>query len=209
MTTRVIHIKDAPPKPWPAEYVYVGRPGPWGNPYRLTGEGTRQRCIWLFENMLAKDRKWVDNIRATLKDKILVCYCEPLPCHGHILAKVADGGEPDLHIFVFGSNLAGKHGAGSAREAVQFWGAKYGQPRGAQGCAYAIPTKDHGLEPLPLSQIKVEVDRFLQDASINSSVLFHTVKIGCGLAGYKEEQIKPFFANATANVILPPGWRAQ
>lgn len=45
-------------------------------------------------------------------------------------------------IFVFGSNPEGRHGAGSARVAVQQFGAKYGIGEGLQGNAYALPTTE-------------------------------------------------------------------
>lgn len=45
-------------------------------------------------------------------------------------------------IFVFGSNTRGAHGKGAALFAKQRCGALYGVPRGAQGQAYAIVTKD-------------------------------------------------------------------
>jgi hypothetical protein len=54
-------------------------------------------------------------------------------------------------IFVFGSNLAGRHGAGSALEAKRFHGAEQGIGIGRTGNAYAIPTKDYLLRgALPL-----------------------------------------------------------
>ena len=63
-------------------------------------------------------------------------------------------------IFVFGSNLAGRHGAGAAKEARLSWGAIYGQGVGLQGYSYAIPTKSQYMKPLPLEAIKVYVDEF-------------------------------------------------
>jgi len=68
-------------------------------------------------------------------------------------------------VFVFGSNLAGIHGAGSARHAVRHHGAVYGVGIGRQGNSYAIPTKDRYLRVLPLTEIKKHVEEFLQYAS--------------------------------------------
>lgn len=110
-------------------------------------------------------------------------------------------------IFVFGSNLAGIHGAGSALEARKNYGAIYGQGIGLQGNSYAIPTKDKNLKVLPLDIIKNYVDQFIDFANNNPEMDFHVVKIGCGLAGYTEEQIKPLFINAPFNVVLPEKWR--
>jgi hypothetical protein len=113
-----------------------------------------------------------------------------------------------LQIFVFGSNLAGRHGAGSALEVLQKHRAVYGKGVGLQGQSYAIPTKDEELNTLPLEQIKEHVEVFLAFAErMKRDMVFNVVKIGCGLAGYKEEQIKPMFKNAPENCNLPKGWR--
>lgn len=45
-------------------------------------------------------------------------------------------------VFVFGSNLAGIHGAGAAKLAYEKFGAIKGQGFGLQGQSFAIPTKD-------------------------------------------------------------------
>jgi hypothetical protein len=110
-------------------------------------------------------------------------------------------------VFVFGSNLAGKHGAGAALFAIKHHGARYGQGIGRQGDSYAIPTKDYKLHPLPLGSIEKHVKAFLLYARANPEEIFEVTKIGCGLAGYSEEQIKPMFKHAPKNCILPVGWR--
>lgn len=112
-----------------------------------------------------------------------------------------------MNIFVFGSNLAGRHGAGSALEAVRNHGAIYGQGIGLQGNSYAIPTKDHNLEVLPLWVINKHVFNFLTFSMTHPQFTFNVVKIGCGLAGYHEEDIKKMFAAAPRNCNLPEGWR--
>lgn len=114
---------------------------------------------------------------------------------------------PRRHIFVFGSNLAGRHGAGSALHAAKHFGAERGIGEGRTGEAYAIPTKDSKLRVLPLCDIQVGVDRFIAYARANPDLAFDIVKIGCGLAGYKDDQIAPMFANALDNCVLPEGWR--
>jgi hypothetical protein len=110
-------------------------------------------------------------------------------------------------IFVFGSNLAGRHGAGSALEARANHGAVLGVGIGRTGNAYAIPTKDNYLRVLPLSEIKIHVENFIDYAKKMPDSTFEVVKIGCGLAGYREDQIKPFFIAAPKNCKLPAGWR--
>lgn len=110
-------------------------------------------------------------------------------------------------IFVFGSNLAGRHGAGSAKEAVKNWGAIYGQGVGLQGNSYAIPTKDRKLKTMDLYDIQVYVTNFITFATHNPEMEFHVVEIGCGLAGYTPKQIAPMFIRAPDNVILPENFK--
>lgn len=111
-------------------------------------------------------------------------------------------------IFVFGSNLAGRHGKGAALFARNHRGAVYGQGVGRQGNSYAIPTKGYKLEVLPLSTISEYVSWFIAYAKDNPLLEFEVTPIGCGLAGYKPEQIAPTFKGAPDNCFLPEGWRA-
>lgn len=114
--------------------------------------------------------------------------------------------EPN-EIFVFGSNLAGRHGAGAARDAMRF-GARYGIGFGLSGQTYAIPTKDENIRTLPLATIKGLVDLFLFHASMAPEKTFLVTAVGCGLAGYSPKEIAPFFKEATPNVILPDTFHA-
>lgn len=111
-------------------------------------------------------------------------------------------------VFVFGSNLAGRHGKGAALWARQHRGAVYGQGIGRQGNAYALPTKDDRLRVLPLDAIAEHVAVFLDYARQWPDVAFELTPIGCGLAGYLPEQIAPMFADAPANVRLPEAFAA-
>jgi hypothetical protein len=111
--------------------------------------------------------------------------------------------EPN-QIFVFGSNEAGRHGAGAAKTAVK-WGAIYGVGEGLKGQTYAIPTKDKNIETLNLENINDYVVNFYHFAKINTDLDFLVTEIGCGLAGLTPEQIAPMFKEASAlpNVYLP------
>jgi hypothetical protein len=111
-----------------------------------------------------------------------------------------------MEIFVFGSNLAGRHGKGAALEAKKNWGAIYGRGEGLQGRSYGIPTKDMQLKTLPLDMIQDSVNNFLIHAYLTPSNTFRMTRIGCGLAGYKDCQIAPMFRGAPPNVNLPPEW---
>lgn len=103
------------------------------------------------------------------------------------------------HIFVFGSNLAGIHGAGSAKEAFRLYGAVWGQGVGIAGNSYAIPTKDQHIKSMTLEQIEPYIKDFIEFAKANPSYRFNIVDIGCGLAGFKPEDIAPLFEGAPGN----------
>lgn len=115
--------------------------------------------------------------------------------------KIKDG-----EVFVFGSNLAGRHGKGAALEAVRHHGAIYGRGIGRQGMSYAIPTKDGKLKTLPLDIIRGVALEFLMYAYENKDTKFFLTRVGCGLAGYSDEQIAPLFNQCPANVRIPPEW---
>lgn len=106
-------------------------------------------------------------------------------------------------IFVFGSNLAGRHGKGAALAAACEHGAIYGVGEGRQGNSYAIPTKDRMLRPLELAAIRVYVERFLAYAREHPELRFRLTAVGCGLAGYTPFWIAPMFAGAPPNCALP------
>lgn len=106
-------------------------------------------------------------------------------------------------IFVFGSNLAGRHGKGAALWAFKHRGAKQGQGEGLQGNSYAIPTKNSDLSVLNLFAIKLGVDNFLAFAREHPELEFQLTPIGCGLAGYRYTDIAPMFLKAPPNVHLP------
>jgi len=105
-------------------------------------------------------------------------------------------------IFVFGSNLAGRHGKGAALTAKRYYGAIQGQGIGLQGQSYGIPTKDAFLRVLPISEITKYVDQFLDFSNNHSELEFNVTPIGCGLAGYSYNDIAPLFVGHPANVYL-------
>jgi hypothetical protein len=101
----------------------------------------------------------------------------------------------DNEVFVFGSNTAGRHGKGAAKQALT-WGAIWGQGDGLQGRTYGIPTKDSKIRTLPINQIKPFVDKFIQFAKEHPTMIFLVSEVGCGLAGYKPKDIAPLFKEA-------------
>ena len=107
--------------------------------------------------------------------------------------------KPD-EVFVFGSNLQGHHGGGAARAAQMRFGAIWGKGVGLQGQSYAIPTMQGGPET-----IKPYVDQFIAFAKEHVELFFYVTRIGCGIAGFKDQDIAPLFMEALAveNICLP------
>lgn len=109
---------------------------------------------------------------------------------------------------MFGSNLAGIHGAGAAKEAREHYGAIPGVGIGRQGMSYAIPTKGYHLEILPLASIQEFVAYFIQEyAKEYHYEKFFVTPIGTGLAGYSHAQIASMFRHAPDNCELPEEWK--
>jgi hypothetical protein len=106
-------------------------------------------------------------------------------------------------IFVFGSNLKGMHGGGAAYIAYRKFGAIMGQGVGLQGQSYGIPTMQGGVET-----IRPYVDEFIQFAKDHPNLTFLVTRIGCGIAGFTDDEISPLFVKAhdVDNIVLPPRW---
>ena len=108
-------------------------------------------------------------------------------------------------IFVFGSNLHGFHSGGAARAAMDKFGAEWGVGVGRTGQTYAIPTMHGGVDV-----IKPYVDEFVEYAKVHPELRFLVTRVGCGIAGFRDEDIAPLFAECVAleNVFLPETfWR--
>ena len=106
-------------------------------------------------------------------------------------------------IFVFGSNLRGMHGGGAAYIAHRKFGAIMGQGVGLQGQSYGIPTMQGGVET-----IRPYVDEFIVFAKQHPELTFLVTRIGCGIAGFNDDEISPLFEKAhdVDNIVLPEGW---
>lgn len=118
---------------------------------------------------------------------------------------------PDGLIFVFGSNEVGRHGKGAALEAYKNHGAIMGKGVGHMGTCYGIPTVHNPvlrqIRQLPLFAIQSYVQDFLRYAIDRPHLSFWVTRIGCGLAGYRDEEIAPFFKSAPKNVYFEsPEW---
>ncbi len=111
-------------------------------------------------------------------------------------------------IFVFGSNLAGRHGKGAALHARTCWGAKHGIGEGLTGESYAIPTKDENLHSRSLEEVGASILRFHKFTLANPSYLFLLTPIGCGLAGFNKKEITQELNKHiwNSNVVLTLSW---
>ena len=206
------HHDDAP-----ADAVYIGRPGPWSNPWPIDTRARdkpaeRQRVIQLHKNWVAGQPFYRHAIATELADLPLQCYCAPLPCHGETLLEIVRENPPHP-VFVFGSNTRGRHGAGAARFAVEHHGAVEGVDEGPTGNAYALPTRTFNaygeIESLPFKEVEEIVKQFLGFTRLRKETTFMVTRVGCGLAGFDDRDIAPLFFEAGANVLLPGRWEAM
>lgn len=107
-------------------------------------------------------------------------------------------------VFVFGSNLAGQHGGGAARMAYEQFGAEWGVGVGPTGQCYAIPTMQGGLDT-----IRPYVEEFIEYAKAHPMNRFLVTRVGCGIAGFTDNQMAPLFGEAmfVPNITLPIEWK--
>lgn len=110
-------------------------------------------------------------------------------------------------IFVFGSNEAGRHGAGAAREAYEKHGAIWGMGFGPANNSFAIPTKDWTISALPFEYIKAYVDRFIVYTRFHPKTNFQITALGTGLAGIGHEYMAELFKYAPYNCYFDEVWR--
>lgn len=103
-------------------------------------------------------------------------------------------------IFVFGSNIYGRHNGGSAGFAVQHFGAVLGQAEGLQGQSYAIPTVGNTYE-----EVAEAIERFDDFVVQHPNLTFLLTAVGCGNAGYSVEQVAVLFrpSYSFGNVYVP------
>lgn len=110
-------------------------------------------------------------------------------------------------VFVFGSNLAGRHGKGAAKIAKDRFGAVYGVGNGLTGNSYALPTKDYYLKTMSLAKIQSYINDFKYIAKLKPNKVFIVTRVGCGLAGYKDHEIAPLFKGSPPNCKFHCSWR--
>lgn len=117
--------------------------------------------------------------------------------------------EHDKLIFVYGSNLAGVNGKGAANIAKRFLSAADGVGEGmASEFCYALPTKDKNIQTRELSDVHISIDNLMSHALDNPTQQYMMTRVGCGLAGFCDEDILPHLGNIDIpkNVLLPGIW---
>lgn len=159
---------------------------------------TQTRLIWLFQLLKEKD--------VTIKYKD--------DRYKDVYELLNDQKPVKMPVYVFGSNLAGRHGAGAAKVASTLYGAKNGVGSGPQGNAYGIPTKDEQLQPLTLDQVTDNIGKFMAYAQNTPTREFEVARVGCGLAGFRDADISAIFREqiemyGLENVHLPMTWRPK
>ena len=83
-TTDVVHVREG------VHTIYVGRPGPWGNPYRIGRDGTREEVIERFRGHARRAIASGAMVLAPLAGQALGCSCAPAACHGHVLVELVE-----------------------------------------------------------------------------------------------------------------------
>lgn len=167
-----------------------------------------QGSAMMWNKMRSSSREYYKKIRRQKLYGEAIDFEEDFFAEKQALTRVTPNWIEDLQegqIFVFGSNEAGHHDGGAARIALEKFGAAYGQGRGLQGRSYAIPTMAGSL-----GAIARDVDEFIMFADSHPDLTFLVTRIGCGIAGWRGEDIAPLFARAYSlpNVYLPAEfWR--
>lgn len=112
----------------------------------------------------------------------------------------------DHMVFVFGSNLEGIHGGGAAHFAHKSKGAIWGVGLGRHGMSFAFPTKYSPTKSLPLFHVQSYAGIFQMYAECRIMVEFQVTRLGCGLAGFRDEDVAPLFQGAPSNCWFDEAW---
>lgn len=83
--------------PIPEGAVYVGRPSPFGNPYTIGKDGTREEVIQKYRAWFRHQLKTSDTFLVIVERlrtaKGLVCWCAPHPCHADVIVEYLKTGQ--------------------------------------------------------------------------------------------------------------------
>jgi len=109
-------------------------------------------------------------------------------------------------VFVFGSNELGEHIGGSAKQALENFGAINGIGEGLTGQSYAFPTLNRSFKQRSHNKLRISVYKLYTVCYKNPDKEFLLTKVGCGIAGFSEDFMKKLFKNSPQNLILPNDW---
>jgi hypothetical protein len=100
MTTTVVHLKRKDGVVVQGCDIYIGRKtskggwdlprSKWANPFTLKEHGGQVERVLTLYTIYLKGRPHLMNSIHELKGKVLGCWCKPNPCHGDILAEMAN-----------------------------------------------------------------------------------------------------------------------
>ena len=166
-------------------------------------EASKEGSEIMFRKMRSSNREYYKKVRYSKKTGEDVDFEEDFFAEKQASSRITPEHIVRLEegqIFVFGSDMFGQHDGGAAQLALERFGAVFGQASGLQGQSYAIPTNGVHLEDMAKY-----IDEFIRFADRHPEMTFLVTRIGCGVAGYTDEQIAPLFACAYGlpNVFLP------
>ena len=166
-------------------------------------EASKEGSEIMFRKMRSSNREYYKKVRYSKKTGEDVDFEEDFFAEKQASSRITPEHIVRLEegqIFVFGSDMFGQHDRGAAQLALERFGAVFGQASGLQGQSYAIPTNGVHLEDMAKY-----IDEFIRFADRHPEMTFLVTRIGCGVAGYTDEQIAPLFACAYGlpNVFLP------
>ena len=85
MITKVVNLRKE-------KYdIYIGRGSPYGNPFKIGIDGSREEVINKFKEYIKSKPELIEDMKKNLKGKILGCYCKPFACHGDIIVELIEG----------------------------------------------------------------------------------------------------------------------
>jgi len=82
--SKVVHCKKE------SYDVYIGRPGPFGNPFEIGKDGNREEVVTQYAEWVLTQPELLATIKTKLKGKTLGCWCAPQLCHGDILVELTN-----------------------------------------------------------------------------------------------------------------------
>jgi len=87
--TKVVHFRKEPYD------IYIGRPGKWGNPFRVDDYG-RGKALEMYREWIYAQPDLIEKVKRELSGKVLGCWCKPSACHGDVLAEICNNQQLEL-----------------------------------------------------------------------------------------------------------------